>query len=147
MNVANELNFTRLWKDIGLDVLGIVSYAAQWSAYNNIEHLWSPMSKKLAYIILPSVLENQDVPPCQQNNLTVGKRKQKEAQIFSNAMTLIQSKYWKDVEFNGSLITTLVKHPLDEETLYNDYEEIHMVVLSYLAFNDFIMLFYFKNVT
>ena len=128
MNVTNELYFTRLWKDSGLDVLGIVSYAAQWSAYNNIEHLWSPMSKKLASAFLPSVLENQDVPPCQQNNLAVGKSKQKEAQIFSTVMTLIQSKYWKDVEFNGSLITTLVKHPPDEETPYNDYEEIHKVV-------------------
>ena len=103
------------------------------------------MSKKLASVILPSVLENQDVPPRQQNNLTVGKRKQKEAQIFSTAMTLIQSKYWKDVEFNGSLITTLVKPPLDEETPYNDSEEILKVVLSYLAFNDFNMLFYFKS--
>ena len=90
------------------------------------------------------MLENEDVPPCQQNNLTADEGKQKEAQIFSNAMTLIQNKYWKDVEFNGSLITTLVKHPLDEEKPYNDYEEIHKVALSYLVFNDFNMLFYFK---
>ena len=81
------------------------------------------MIKKLASVILPSVLENEDVPQCQQNNLTADERKQKETQIFSNEMTLIQNKYWKDVEFNGSLITTLVKHPLDEETPYNDYKE------------------------
>lgn len=145
LNVTNKLYFTRLWKDSRLDILGIVSYAAQWSAYNNIEHLWSPMSKKLASVILPSVLKNEDVPPYQQNNLMADERKEKEAQI-SNTMTLIQNKYWKDVEFNGSLITTLVKHPLDEETSYNDYEELHKVVLSYLAFNDCNMLFYFKIV-
>ena len=146
LNVTNELYFTRLWKDSGLDVLGIASYAAQLAAYNNIKHLWSPMSKKLASVIPPGVLENEDVPPCQQNNLTADERKQTKAQIFSNAMTLIQNKYWKDVEFNGSLITTLVKDPLGEETPYNDYEEIHKVVLFYLASNDFNMLFYFKNV-
>ena len=42
----NELYFCRLWIDSGLDVLGVVSYAPRYSAYNNIEHLWSPMSKK-----------------------------------------------------------------------------------------------------
>ena len=36
-------------------------------------------------------------------------------------MTLIENEYWKDVEFNGSLlITTSAKHQLGEETLYND---------------------------
>ena len=76
--------------------------------------------------------------------MTADKRQQKEVQIFLIAMTVTKNKYLKDVEFNGSLITTFVKHPLDEETPYNDYEEIHMPVLSYLAFNDFNMLFILK---
>ena len=50
LNVTNELYFSRLWRDSGLDILGIISYAAQWSAYNNIEHLWSPQSRKLCKI-------------------------------------------------------------------------------------------------
>ena len=99
------------------------------------------MSKQLRSVILPSVLENEDVSPCWQNNLTADKRQQKEAQIFLIAMIVTKNKYLKDIEFNGSLITTFVKHPLDEETPYNDYEEIHMPVLPYLAFNDFNMLF------
>jgi len=52
LNITNMLYFGRMWKDSGLDIFGIMSYAAQWSAYNNIEHLWSPMSKKLANEIL-----------------------------------------------------------------------------------------------
>ena len=53
-------------RDAGLDVLGIVSYAAQWSAYTNIEHLWSQMSKRLANVVLPYVLDDDQSLPCQQ---------------------------------------------------------------------------------
>ena len=51
-NFVNEIYFCRLWKETKLDVLGIVSYAARFSAYNNIEHTWAPMSKKLTSVIL-----------------------------------------------------------------------------------------------
>ena len=38
LNVVNELYSCRLSKDSGLDILGKVSYAAKYFAYNNIEH-------------------------------------------------------------------------------------------------------------
>jgi len=63
LNITNMLYFRRMWKDNGLDIFGIMSYAAQWSAYNNIEHLWSPMSKKLANVVLPHILEEEQTPP------------------------------------------------------------------------------------
>lgn len=81
LNVVNELYFCRLWRDSGLDLLGIVSYSAKFSAYNNIEHLWSPMSRKLASVILPSVLEGDDEPPCKQSHLSESERKEKEAMV------------------------------------------------------------------
>ena len=59
LSTINELFFCRLWKHSGLDVLGIVSYAAKWSAYNNVEHLWSPASRLLANLILQSILEGE----------------------------------------------------------------------------------------
>ena len=52
-----------LWKAAGLDILGIVSYCAKFSAYNNIEHLWSPMSKCLSSVILPSILDGDETEP------------------------------------------------------------------------------------
>ena len=53
-NLVNQVFFCRLWVASKLDVLGIVSYAARFSAYNNIEH---NNIKKLTSVILPSVLE------------------------------------------------------------------------------------------
>jgi len=67
LSFINELYFCRIWKLSGLDGLGIVSYAAKFSAYNNIEHTWSVMSKKLNSVILPSVIEGETQPPCKQS--------------------------------------------------------------------------------
>ena len=82
LSFVNELFFCRLFKDSGLDILGIVSYAAKWSAYNNIEHLWSLMSRMLANVILPSVLEGEEKPPYKQTNLTQEEIRRKEALVY-----------------------------------------------------------------
>ena len=125
-SVVNSIYFCRLWKDSGLDILGIVSYAAKYSAYNQIEHLWSPMSKKLSSVILLSVL-GDDVAPCLQKELETEERRLKDAKVFDNAMALVRDKYWKDATFNGSKITTLVKKSLEEESPYHDYNHVHEV--------------------
>ena len=44
-SLLNALYFMRLWQECNLDLLCICSYAARFSAYNPIEHLWAPMSK------------------------------------------------------------------------------------------------------
>ena len=81
LNIVNEIYFCRVWRDSGLDILGIVSYAAKYSAYNNIEHAWSPMSRRLYSVVLPSVLEGEEEPPCKQADLTNNERVAKEAQV------------------------------------------------------------------
>ena len=81
LNIVNEIYFCRLWRDSGLDILGIVSYAAKYSAYNNIEHTWSPMSRRLSSVVLPSVLEGEEEPPYKQADLTNIERAAKEAQV------------------------------------------------------------------
>ena len=81
LNIVNEIYFCRLWRDSGLDILGIVSYAAKYSAYNNIEHTWNPMSRRLCSVVLPSVLEGEEEPPRKQADLTNDERVAKEAQV------------------------------------------------------------------
>ena len=72
-SLVNAVYFCRVFKDSKLDVLGIISYAAKYSAFNNIEHLWSPMSKKLSSVILRSVLDG--VKMCLTNSLICQKLK------------------------------------------------------------------------
>ena len=109
----------KVWKDSCLDIPGVVSYAARYSAYNNIEHLWSPLSKRLSSVILPSILEGDSEEPNKQDlRLRSGERK---SQVFDNAMNLVTGKYWLNIKFNGSEITTPYKPCKRTEYPYNDY--------------------------
>ena len=81
LNIVNEIYFCRLWRGSGLDILGILSYAAKYSAYNNIEHTWCPMSRRLSSEVLPFVLEGEEEPSCKQADLTNDERVAKEAQV------------------------------------------------------------------
>lgn len=60
----------------------VLSYAARYSAYNNIEHLWSPVSKKLNIVILPSILEGDEQEPHKQTDLSKDEKRAKEALVF-----------------------------------------------------------------
>ena len=61
-SLVNEFYFYRFWRDSRLDILGVVSYAAKYSAYNNTEHTYNVMSKRLNSAMLPSVLEGENDP-------------------------------------------------------------------------------------
>ena len=56
LKVDNEYDWNRTWYS-ELDVRGICSYAARYSVYNNIEHTWSLMSRRLVSVTLPSGLK------------------------------------------------------------------------------------------
>ena len=70
LNIVNEIYFCRLRRDSGLDILGIVSYAAKYSAYDNVEHTWSPINRRISSVVLPSVLEGEEERPCKKADLT-----------------------------------------------------------------------------
>ena len=54
INIVSKIYFYHLSRASSLDILAICSYAARYSSYNNIEHSWSLMSKKLGNVILPN---------------------------------------------------------------------------------------------
>ena len=128
-SLVNIVFMGRLWRDSGLDILGLVSYAARYSAYNDIEHLWSPLSKHLSSVILPSVLEEDEVEPNKQN-LEAKERSEKEAKLFDNAMSLVCQKYWSGKTFNGSEISTSFKNCEKQEQPYNDYDAVHKLLMG-----------------
>ena len=50
-SVLNHLFLFRLFKVLHLDMLSVSTYAARYSAFNPIEHLWSVMSNKLSGVV------------------------------------------------------------------------------------------------
>ena len=128
-SLLNIVFMGRLWRDSGLDILGLVSYAARYSAYNDIEHLWSPLSKHLSSVILPSVLEEDLVEPNKQG-IEVDEKRKKETKVFDNAMSLVTQQYWAEKTFNGSQITTAFKNCEKQEQPYNDYDAVHKLLMG-----------------
>ena len=108
-SLVNMFFLGKVWKDSCLDILGVVSYAARHSAYNHVEHLWSPLSKSLSSVILPSILEGDSEEPNKQA-LEIEERREKESRVFDNAMNLVTGKYWLNKKFNGSEITTTMAY-------------------------------------
>ena len=61
-------------------------------AYNNIEHLWSPLSNSLTGFIHPAVLLVEDQAPCHQN-ITQAEKKAKEVGLFDNNINELVHKF------------------------------------------------------
>lgn len=69
-SIVNALFFMRLWRDCNLDMLVATSFAARYSAYNPIEHLWSPLSKRLTSVRLSAVDGEDSLPPCRISGIS-----------------------------------------------------------------------------
>ena len=48
LSIVNIFFYYRLFKELNLDLFSVLTYAAHYSAFNPIEHVWSLMSNRLA---------------------------------------------------------------------------------------------------
>ena len=83
----NEMLYTKLWKEAGLDQLVVTCNAAGWSVMNPIEHLWSPLSSSLTSVTLNYSFREDGVPPCNDTSIT------KEEQTKQNKDILDEGEY------------------------------------------------------
>ena len=99
-SVVNMLYFFRLFKRLKLDLFSVFTYAARYSAFNAMEHVWSPLSNKLAGVLFNPKVEGESKAPCQQSGLSAESLKEKEFVVFDNAIDDL-SKYWNNATFDG----------------------------------------------
>ena len=100
-SLLNAMSFLRLWKSCNLDILCVTSFAARYSAYNPIEHLWSVLSKKLASVKLSAVADGDAKAPYYLSGITEEQKKAKEAEVFDRAITEISDVHWNKTVFDG----------------------------------------------
>ena len=81
-SLVNALFYMQLWRDNNLDVLVDTSYAARFSAFSPIEHLWSRLSKKLNGVTLSAVAPGDSKPPCKTSWISNSERSRKEGEVF-----------------------------------------------------------------
>ena len=122
-SVLNHLFLFRLFKVLHLDMLSVSTYAARYSAFNPIEHLWSVMSNKLSGVVFSPTLEGESKPPLQQTNLLPPELVRKEKQVFDAAMNELKN-YWKEVKFDDFDVTTRVVLTNEDELLFDDHDNV-----------------------
>lgn len=79
-----------------LDMISVFSYAARYSAFNPVEHLWSPLSNHLSGVAFSPCIKGESKAPSQLSSLSDGEVKENEKTIFDKAMEGL-NKYWKNV--------------------------------------------------
>ena len=100
-SLLNAIYYLRLWKACNLDMLCITSFAARYSAYNPIEHLWAPLSKKLSSVRLSPIAEGDHKAPYYISGLSEEAKKAKEASVFDKAITEMADVHWNHASFDG----------------------------------------------
>lgn len=122
-SLTNIYFMYRLWKLSKLDALVLNSYCPGQSAYNPIEHAWSPLSDALAGVILPPNIHGEEKAPCQQK-LSKEEKTQKEAVVFDTAMRRL-NEYWNNLKFDGFDVKSLYQPCLEEGGPTRDHSHIH----------------------
>ena len=120
-SLTNIYFLYRLWKDCNLDALILNSYCPGYSAYNPIEHAWSPLSSALSGVVLPATLPDESLPPCKQG-IPSAEQKEKEAKVSDNAMRRLD-EYWCNVNFDGFKVSSSHQPCLENGTPHN--AEVH----------------------
>ena len=106
-SVLNHLFLFRLFKVLHLDMFSVSTYAARYSAFKPMKHLWSVMSNKLSEVVFSPTLERESKPPLQQTNLLPPELVRKEKQVFDAAMSELKN-YWKEVKFDDFDVTNSI---------------------------------------
>ena len=95
----------RLWRDLNLDYICLVSYCAGDSRYNMIEHAWAPVTKWLVGLTLSEKVPGEATAPDRQTQLSDDELKEKETIVLENAMKNIE-KCLQNREFDGFPVKT-----------------------------------------
>ena len=132
MNPTSYLNifyFGRLWRDIGLTKLTTITYPAGRSAYNPIEHAWSPLSNKLTGVVIPAVLDGEDLPPNKQTGLSKEEINEKSAKMLDNASKTLK-EYWDNLHYDGYAVVPVAVKSSDQTGSYDDHDAIHRLIYA-----------------
>ena len=127
-SISNNLYYMRLRRNANLDFLLLQSHAARYSAYNNIEHLWSPVSKRLTSAILPAILDGDNTAPCHFQKARKEERKDKEIKLFVQNIDTIIDSYWKDLTYDSFNVTTIPVYCQDRPFPYNDHDYVYSLM-------------------
>ena len=102
----------------------MLTYPACYSAFNPIEHCWSPASDKLASVVLSPVLDDDTVAPVLQSGLDRETLEEKEKIVFDQAINATCHQHWNGLTFDGFPVDTVPILVNENTLLYDDYDRV-----------------------
>ena len=123
-SVLNLLYYYRLFMELDLDILNAFTYAARYSVYNCVEHLWAPLSKTLSGVVFSNIAPGDNKNPIHISKLTSSEVEEKEKIVFDRAMKSIENGHWRDASFNGFEIDAETVPCKEDDLLSEDYDEV-----------------------
>ena len=104
-------------------MLPCITYPAGRSAFNPIEHAWSPLSNALTGVTLPAILPGKDKPPNERTYLYNKEWQLKEAQVLNTAADKL-AKYYNSISFDSNAVVPITIPSLGGKLIYKDHTEI-----------------------
>jgi hypothetical protein len=80
----------RIFRDLELEGLFLYCRAGGLSAYNDIEHFWSALSRILVGVTFPATTGGDKDAPCRQTSISSEEREVKERAVMSNALDMLE---------------------------------------------------------
>ena len=87
-----------------LDMISVFSYAARYSAFNPVEHLWSPLSNHLSGVAFSPCIKGESKAPSQLSSLSDGEvkvRKQFLTRLWRVLINTGRTFVKKERKFHG----------------------------------------------
>ena len=129
-HLVNALFYYRLFKKLDADILDVMTYAARYSAFNPIEHLWAPLSNRLSGVVFSQTIEGETGAPAQQSSLDEASLIEKERVVFDTAMKNIRDDHWNDFEFDNFEMNLDIVECNHDQLLFNDYKQAKAAMKS-----------------
>ena len=117
----------RLWRDFNLTRLSSITYPAERSAFNSIEHAWCPLSNALTGVTLPLILPGRDKPPHKQTYVCNKEWELKEEQTLDTAANKLAT-YWNSISFDDNAVVPIAIPSLGGKLIYKDHPEIETFI-------------------
>ena len=117
----------RLWRDSNLTRLSSITYPAEKSAFNPIEHAWCPLSNPLTGVTLPVILPGQDKLPHKQTYVCNKEWELKEEQTLDTAANKL-AKYCNNISFDDNAVVPIAIPSLGGKLIYKDHTEIETFI-------------------
>ena len=129
-HTINRLFYFRLFKKLEADILCVMTYTARHSAFNSIEHLWSPCADRLFGVVFLPIEDGDESAPALQTKLSSDVSVDKEKRIFDRAMETIRDKHWYDMTSDNMPIDVNVVSCNEDQLLFDDYDKVKAFLKS-----------------